>query len=99
MNQPVKKRQPLREIRISEEIEESYAEIGKALVESGIAQYQDILRRMDRPDPDNPLQLVVSLPLWITGKLNDRDPSIIEGVCCVCERDENNIIICRGKCC
>lgn len=85
------------EMRIGEDIEDNYAQIGRAMVANAVEQLQDRHRRHGASDES---RQVVSVPVWIT--LSDdtghQGALPIRDVCCICW-PENGAIHCQGTCC
>jgi hypothetical protein len=84
---------------VSADIEEHYAEIGRAVVANAVMQVQDQLSRIEQPTREDFTKVVAAVPVWVTAKPDLRDPSLISEVCCVCTRGDAGVIICRGGCC
>lgn len=84
-------------MRIAEDIEDNYAQIGRAVVANAVEQLQDRHRRHGVKDDK---QHVVSVPVWITvSDDSGREGAIpIRNVCCICW-PEGGAIHCQGTCC
>lgn len=83
-------------LRVSSEIEEGYAEIGRAVVEIATRQAKQSQSTSPAEGESPTVDVMVSIRLTL-----DKDPQGMrpQGVCCVCVRDEWGVIICRGSCC
>jgi hypothetical protein len=85
------------QVRIAEDIEENYAQIGRAVVANAVEQLQD---RHRRHGSKGDKQQVVSVPVWITMSGDEaREGALpIRDVCCICW-PEGGAIHCQGTCC
>lgn len=93
---------PSNDLRLSADLEEHYAEIGRTVVENAAAQVRDRMARMKNPTTDDLKQVVVAVPVWVTAgppAEGARPKDNVGDICCICTRGFDDVIICRGSCC